>query len=110
MHKVSRREMFSMAAGIGGLFVGGAAIPPAVRREPQVGDQLGCGWVLAEVSSTGRIGGFAFVSVGEGSPPAFVHAHRVSALGVDRLKRGQRVHVRVGMGSKGPLVEEMRLA
>ena len=65
-------------------------------------------WVRAEVKWYNREKGYGFVSEGQGTPDAMVHADTLRRWGVAPLCPKQVVEVRWGMSSKGRMVAEIR--
>jgi len=54
-----------------------------------------------------RAKGYGFVSRGEGTQDVFIHMETLRQAGMSDLSPGQAVRVRVGEGSRGPLVVEI---
>lgn len=56
-----------------------------------------------------RLKGYGFVSESEDGPDIFIHLRVLKRAGLDEVFPGQTVLVRVGDGSRGPLVAELKL-
>lgn len=57
-----------------------------------------------------RLRGFGFLTRGEGTPDIFVHMETLRRFGIAELRPGQWVYVRFGMGPKGEMAADIRLA
>lgn len=66
-------------------------------------------FIDVEVKWFNRIKGYGFVTQGEGTRDIFIHAEVLRRHGVQELEPGQRVRVRIGEGTRGPLVAEIEL-
>jgi len=88
--------------------MGGRAAP--YRNRPTTDPVAAEGeFIEVEVKWFNRIKGYGFVTQGEGTRDIFIHAEVLRRHGVQDLEPGQRVRVRIGEGSRGPLVAEIEL-
>jgi len=53
--------------------------------------------------------GYGFITQGEGTPDIFIHMETLRRVGIDHLRRGQPVRIRIGQGPKGPQVAEIEV-
>ncbi len=54
--------------------------------------------------------GFGFITPEEGGEDLFAHFSQIKSEGFKSLKEGQRVQYDIGMGTKGPQAQNIRLA
>lgn len=54
--------------------------------------------------------GFGFITPEEGGEDLFAHFSQIKSEGFKSLKEGQRVQYDVGMGTKGPQAQNIRVA
>lgn len=79
-------------------------LPPRTREKVQAESD----WVRVSVKWYSREKGYGFVSAGEGTPDALVHADTLRRWSVAPLCPRQVVEVRWGMSTKGRMVAEIR--
>ncbi len=53
--------------------------------------------------------GYGFITQGEGTQDIFIHMETLRRVGIDHLRRGQPVRIRIGQGAKGPQVAEIEV-
>lgn len=53
--------------------------------------------------------GYGFITQGEDTQDIFIHMETLRRVGIDHLRRGQAVRIRIGQGPKGPQVAEIEV-
>ena len=53
--------------------------------------------------------GYGFITQGEDTQDIFIHMETLRRVGIDHLRRGQPVRIRIGQGPKGPQVAEIEV-